>query len=346
MNTKNWVQALTLISTSMAASVMADVASAGEITPPVEPIVDHGADLFLTGDFIYWKARQDNMQYARTGVQSNPTGSVKQGSEKDVHFEFEPGFKVGLGLITSHDGWDLYLNYTWLNPAKHSNQISGSTAHPLTPLWGTAIFSTNLADDTTQAIDFASSTWKLNFNVVDLELGRNFYLSRRLTMRPHIGLKTAWLNEKSRVTYSVVNNILSPPTLEEIIRFKEKIWGLGIRGGFDNVWHLSKHWGVYGDLALSALWSEVSAQRKGTLFPQDYQWFDVNKAFHHVMPVLEMGIGLTYMTWFSDNSYMFKMDAGWEEQVWFDTNYLPGVSNTVSGNLTLQGFTLNVEFAF
>ena len=30
------------------------------------------------------------------------------------------------------------------------------------------------------------SDWSLKFNVVDLELGRNFFLSQFLTMRPHL----------------------------------------------------------------------------------------------------------------------------------------------------------------
>ncbi len=55
-----------------------------------------------------------------------------------------------------------------------------------------------------------------------------------------------------------------------------------------------------------------------------------------IIPVVEAGLGLTYMTWFSDDNYMFSLKAGWEEQLWL----------SVDNNLSLHGFTLKVGFAF
>ena len=50
------------------------------------------------------------------------------------------------------------------------------------------------------------------------------------------------------------------------------------------------------------------------------------------------------MTWFYDEAYMLELKAGWEEQVWFNTNQFQ--SATAQGNLALQGFTMKAGFHF
>ena len=38
-----------------------------DVTPSAGPRVIDGCGVFLTGDYLYWTARQDNMQYAAAG---------------------------------------------------------------------------------------------------------------------------------------------------------------------------------------------------------------------------------------------------------------------------------------
>src|SRR3989344_1378501 len=95
-----------------------------EITPLAGPVVKNWAEFFVTADFIYWQARQDDMAFASdgnfnfTGIPA--TNNPKKGNQYNLDYNFEPGFKVGLGVDFRHDGWDLYANYTWLqqNDAK------------------------------------------------------------------------------------------------------------------------------------------------------------------------------------------------------------------------------------
>jgi hypothetical protein len=63
-----------------------------------------------------------------------------------------------------------------------------------------------------------------------------------------------------------------------------------------------------------------------------------------VIPVLELGLGLTYMAWFDNDEYLFQVSAGWEEQVWLDFNHF--INTFRNGNLSLQGLTVKVGFAF
>eukprot|EP01066_Platyproteum_vivax_P005787 Platyproteum_vivax@DN17456_c0_g1_i1.p1 len=73
-----------------------------EITPVAGPRVAHGADVFITADFIWWKAVQEGMQYAFSGgivLGTSPAfTSASSGHVKEVGDAWAPGFKVGLGL--------------------------------------------------------------------------------------------------------------------------------------------------------------------------------------------------------------------------------------------------------
>src|SRR5271156_848640 len=64
-----------------------------QITPRAKP-KDGG--LFITADFIWWKAQEDGLEYAYTGA---PAGSltttatdVASGKMLDTHFKYDPGF--------------------------------------------------------------------------------------------------------------------------------------------------------------------------------------------------------------------------------------------------------------
>ncbi len=200
---------------------------------------------------------------------------------------------------------------------------------------------------------------------MDLELGRNFFLSRYMTLRPHVGLKTAWVNQKFNTAFS-----LSPDAelvfLVDSLQYSggalqsrqsQESWGLGIRAGLDPVWRFSRNWGLYGNIAASAMYQYYSDTLEMKLQNTTFQYegqglgglrsFDVinaNRSQHVVTPVLELGLGIEYMTWFCDQAYMVELKAGWEEQIWFNTNRFLDAFST--GNLTLQGFTLKAGFHF
>jgi hypothetical protein len=66
-----------------------------------------------------------------------------------------------------------------------------------------------------------------------------------------------------------------------------------------------------------------------------------------VIPVIEAGLGATYMVWFANERYLLTLKAGWEEQIWlnYNRNILSPIESS-SGSLTLQGLTFKVGLAF
>jgi len=327
------------------------------ITPPQAPKVPSSVNGFVTADFIYWRTTVDRYQYAASGIAmvgSNnlPVPPSKRGQSKSPGFKLEPGFKVGAGLKFAHDGWDLYANYTWLNPARFKSTQSASSGDMIGP--GDPYFSS-------PTLSKVKDRFQQRFNVIDLELGRNFFLSKFMTLRPYFGLKSAWIKQHSWNYFTVfnnatnglgINNFLTPPgvAVTNLIQ-KEKVesWGIGIRGGIAPVWYFVKNFGLYGNFALSGMWTSYRNYQKtsylgfSNTLPGAISGETSNflRTFHTVTPVIELGLGLTYKAFFYECAHALTVSAGWEEQMWIDFNGgLPG------GNMTLQGLTVKVGYEF
>jgi hypothetical protein len=316
-------------------------------SPAVGPAVHNTLNITTAVDFIWWKTYLANMEYAWEGVIdliNVPTNeSPKRGNIKNPDFHFAPGFKVGFGLTFKHDGWDLYSRYTWLDTHSHTH----TTGQPGIGLLGT--FPLTITN-TIFTATLASVKWEQKFSVVDLEIGRNFFISQRLTLRPHVGLKFDWIKEKFRERhFTEVGSVI----VDAIIRRKEDVWGIGIRCGLNTVWHFTKCFGLYGDIAATALWSDFHTRLKEHALQTspnvalELDTFNTHQKIQQVMPVLETGLGFIYQQWFHQDRHLFFAKAGWEGQIWFDYNQLiqPPIAPKC-GSLSFQGLTAEIGFTF
>lgn len=334
-----------------------------EITPNAGPRVTNGVDVFVTADFLYWTARQDGLAYVRSGIDDyNAVLSQTNASSGKTYFpenKFSPAFKVGVGLNLAHDGWDVYLDYTWFHTSLNSAVATTSVASEgYVPLWDVASIGSTLLHDyflhlyRYVNVGAASSFWRFHFNNFDLELGRNFYVSQYLTLRPHLGLKGAWYRQNYNVSYgdfldmTVVDDVLSTT-----LKNRQHFWGVGIRTGLDTSWYFDKNWSMFGNLAVSPLWGRFDVTRKDyttTTAGTTTLGINTNDSFHTIKFVGEFQLGLRYDYWFSDDDYHFGIEAAWEEQLWFNHNQLfvttqPWGSH---GDLIMQGLTIDVRFDF
>lgn len=331
-----------------------------EITPNAGPRVAHGADVFITADFIWWKVSEEGLEFAGDGVNREPRSvdqvftSPAKGSVSSIGEDWAPGFKVGLGLNLGHDGWDLYAQYTWLH-ASESKSKSGDFVYvpEFIPV----------EDGPTFAGTKVSANWDVHFNVIDLELGRNFYLSQFLTMRPHIGLKGTWQDHdfKSRTESSDFVVRVRQDNAQDIevavtgpahIKKHTDVWGIGVRGGFNVAWYMSKCWSIYGDLAFTTLWTNyhklthtVSVDDATAGQSRGYVNLD-NNNIYTCKYIAEMELGLRWETWFYDDNYHFAIQAGWEQQSWINWARFVELLDVSSHDFSVQGLNLKFRFDF
>jgi len=254
----------------------------GLITPPVAPRVENGLDIAIDAAFTWWKTELSGLTLGQTAHHTVTPAA-----------HFTPGFQLGLGMDLWIDGFDAYADYTWMS-------MPGSRT-----------------DD-----DTISSSRFLQYNILDLELGRHFYLSKKLSIRPLFGFKLARMFDK---------------LFFEEEHFSQTLSGFGTRGGIQSFWRFWRIYGFYGNIAITALWSSIhntlsSVYRAST---------------QTILPIMECQVGLFCQTPLSQDRYFLYAQAGWEEQIWLNYNHMNihGLLDT-TGTLTIQGLICRLGLVF
>lgn len=311
-----------------------------EITPDAGPRVLGGWDMFWTADFIYWTPRVDGLA-ASLGTASGGGG---EGSVYNPHWKWSPGFKVGLGSNLARDGWDTSVDFTWIeSQAKRSARVDG-----LLPMWNIA----NQYTAPTPGLIYASAlSWNWWMNTFDMELGRNFFVSPYLKLRPFMGLKTAFGIQKYAVQYT--RTVSADVEVKDTMTNNFHYFGVGPRAGANAAWQFSEEWSLYSDASASLLWSDFRGTRKDTSqqipFSENSSVTSLKtkNQFNTCKPVFEISLGLRWEIWFSDDDYHFLMQGGWEEQIWPSYNQvLRTTEQGAHGDLITQGMTLHFRFDF
>jgi major outer membrane protein len=321
----------------------------GVINPSARPVVKNGVDIFVTGEVLVWKAHQDEMSYAAK-VDSIPVRNAPQsGAISNWKGKWGTGFRLGIGYDMEHDGWDVDLYWTryYQTSRRHTTGNRHGIFQPLFQLTqesGSALLYTTEAHD---------KKWKLRLDMIDLEMGREFFVSKWLTIRPHVGLRNIWVRQKFRVEYEggsygsgPINSYLSGGTAA-YVNFKNNFWGIGLRSGLDSQWGLGCGLSIYAKLAFSLLWGQMKETETQTVISSTDDTSLVGDKgrdiFHICRPVTDMALGLRYDTTFSDDSYALGVFAGWEHHYFWSQNRLIFERN---GDLSTSGVHAGLSFDF
>lgn len=318
------------------------------ITPPAGPFVKNGADVFITGEFLYWKGIQEGLCYATSGVlvQSGTT-LTSSGKLHKVDHTWNPGFRVGIGFYPGFDGWDLYARYTW-----YYSNTTDSTSRGDGNMVPVGLSLDSLTNITISGITRAKSTWNLHYNTVDLELGRNFFLSRYLKARLFAGLRGTWNNQDWKTRYSS-NEITFgsrtglPGTI--VVDQKQDTWGIGIRMGGNGTWTFYKGWSVVSDISFAGVWIDYDSHRKDTISQTGLETastINIKSDPDSTLFNIELMLGLRGEWWFYDEAFHLSAQAGWENQLWLDYGNFIYLNKNSNGDLTFSGLTAKLRFDF
>ncbi len=325
--------------------------ASGMINPPGRPQIRDGADLFVLGELLVWNAHQNGMPIAV--VTKGSPDNLANSNVRSIHSHWNAGFRLGLGYNLPHDGWDVSLLWARLHThgskrihSKTNRFIHASLAHPT----DTQIFG--------QAGRKASSTWRLHFNQLDLDLGREFFVSKWLTIRPHFGLRTDWICQKWNTSYKGHGIVVGNDTVK--VKYHDQWWGLGLEGGLDTQWGLGSGWSLFGNLSTAIIYGfhELETKQKDSV-PQNNTTpegvaVDMDNTYRISHPILDLMMGLRYDHMFCNDCFHLGIDLGWEHHIYFSQNQFPRFVDDVSrgdiisnqGDLTFQGWTLAVRFDF
>lgn len=323
----------------------------GMINPPGRPQVRDGVDLFLFGEMLVWNAHQNGMPVAV--VNRGSALNLAHSKTKTIHSDWDFGFRIGLGYNTPHDGWDLSLSWLRLNTsgsktirANGNKFVFPSRTQPNNPI---AAFS---------SCQKAHTHWSLHLNQLDFDLGREFFVSKWLTLRPHFGLRTDWVHQKWNSNYNNFNNTALPNKVK--VDYRDNWWGLGVESGLDTQWGLGCGWSLFANFTGAILYGFHDIDYRDNDSPPQFtttasgKFVNLDSSNRISHPILDMMLGVRYDHMFCNDRFHLGLEVGWEHHVYFSQNQFPVFVDDVSlgtyvanqGDLTYQGWTVGARFDF
>lgn len=168
-------------------------------------------------DFLWWKGQNEGFFYTLAQNSAGIDFMVIRN-----HFDWDPGFRLGLGWNTAFDHWQIFANWTYYH--NHTKDQKTKTApsgnEGLVPLWAVG-----------SPLALAEGGGRFNYNMIDLELARTYYWSPMIGFRFHFGARGGWLHQ----TYTAFYDQSSDPNQNFPANYtgKENFWGVGPRTGLD-----------------------------------------------------------------------------------------------------------------
>ncbi|HSX10361.1 MAG TPA: Lpg1974 family pore-forming outer membrane protein [Chlamydiales bacterium] len=335
-------------------------------------------DLSFDASFIYWQPLEDNLEFA---IVDNTTLSGPDLVEDsidanvvDMDFNYKPGFKIGFGGYFDYDNWDVHAEYTWFHTKNHNSasvadtSTAATTTQKILPLWGVPGENTSATPDMLDAEMFfnsADAKWKMNMDIVDLDLGRWCYVGTKLTVRPNFGARAAFIRQHYHVTYEAQSFDSDAADSREVNVFANTHnWGVGVKTGLDTNWMIGQGFRMFGCSEADILFTRytklssaetavalASATEGATGFPAIH----VHQSKHNTVRThFDIQLGFGWGTYWDCNNWYTDVMLGYEFQVFFDQNMFRHFDDDVmqlnstmpNGNLYTQGLTAQFSLTF
>ncbi len=317
--------------------------------PNISPHTSGNWDLFAD-TFVWYASEETSAVWADIIKIGENTSSF---TPKDLTFNWDFGFRLGAGRNLEYDGWDTQLYWTWFRTESHQRVHVFPEFIPIddsvlvTAQIKPEFFAASLSGNTAQT---AHIRWALLLNMFDWELGRSYWISKGVLLRPFIGLKGGWIDQSIHLRYNKLIIANAPTADSGREHAKNNFWGIGPMGGLNTQWKL-RNFGthfpsLFGDFSVATLWgtwicNDVYKDTTGRKIPVHTR----NSTLGALMFRGFMGIG--WDVDFNKDRTHFATRLGYEMQLWVNQLRL-STSQLIRlhGDLTLQGVTLNCRFDF
>ncbi len=322
----------------------------GMINPPARPVVKDGVDLWVQAEALLMHATEDGVNY---GIkQRNSSVATVDGSVKNIKYDWSWGWRAGIGYNLPHDGWDMLLNYTWFR-AGESKKSNTDDAEIIWQTWTNPVPSGGVS---TAQVTKAVGRTHLKFDYLDLQLGREFFVSKWLTLRPYMGARGLWAHRHMTVKYN--NGQLSNFGLTKIKeKFNNRFRGGGLLAGLDTQWGLGEGWSLYGQFAISLLYGTHRLHEKQDTYNAGGiagRIAHIHDSWTMVRMMTDLGFGLRWDRLLYNDDYRIRLQLGWEQHVLtgfdkdinFVDDIVQGKFTLNQGDLAISGLAFQVRFDF
>ncbi len=292
--------------------------------------------LTFSADLLLWAYNRDG--FNDLGQLQTTTGITTATKILTHTVGYQPSFRLTAALtLPCYDNWTLQANYIWYHhkKTKHFHTTGNQLIQPRSQNFPTIVNATAM-----------KSEFKVGLDILDLTVGREFYLSQRIIILPFFGLRAWWSTQHENLTFFVPDRPFSTNFT------RAGYWGVGPFAGADIrglVWC-----GSYL-LARAGVSIPYSPDRKykvvknfPTSIPPVVNTEKIGphpSHYPYMYPMTEAGIGLGWGTYLCGCAYHIDIKATYEVYTCSFLEYGNSAGNPVREN-TIQGFSIGGQFDF
>ena len=290
--------------------------------------------IYGTIEGLYMKFTEGGTDYAWTDTVAG--GSPYVGKLKYLDYDWRFAFRVTAGYQFDCPDWDLWAEYM-----RFATSQSNTTNLPA----GGGLYSNVFNGGSISSLTKIRQS--VAFNTADLNLGRNYFLRRNVSMHPFFGLRGAWINQHQNTKIDSVSSVFYQ------MKQKNDYGGLGLRTGSSVRWHLSQGWSLFGSLSAALMWGQFdnSLKQIQTSSGTTTTNIDLNTDTRRILPNMMADAGITWEHVFRRGR--LGMTLGYEFDYWWRQNQTVHVDASttytyyrISEDLALQGVKLNLGYDF
>ena len=301
------------------------------------PNVD-GYGFYLSASALWYKLYEDNNGYALiTNAPSTGVASGKRSLQKS-NFDWEWGFKAGLGYYFEHDFWQTGFEFSYLNTQTSDSALASSTQDLYIPASLSEEFMN--ADNANNVS--SHDRWKVTYYNLDWRIGKDFFVSKYLSFLTEFGVKSAWLYQDRTTSWSTSN----PYT--QSITFSDDYQGVGPKADLVAKFWLGRNFSLAAGVDTALLFAKNKLSYHGLTYATapTYINFNNHTTKNHLSPYMGMNLGLAYDTNFNDDNFNFGIKVSYDQLWYYNANRMFVLDQPSSYNVYMQGLSINLLLAF
>ncbi len=200
-------------------------------------------------EYLYWKPEQSGMTYGVAPDALAFTPPAPSNKILQQRSDWSSGVRLGATREFTCCDFGVSFDWTYLNTTEtnHANNEFIIATELLGVINDIAVGGTFNGGK-------ASSAWKLNFNMFDLDFSYSLFSNCCYFIKPYIGVKGGWINQHQTIRYNNFFDVIASETVTAKIRQINNFSGAGPKLGLVAGYHLWKTLSLVGTFpALSCM---------------------------------------------------------------------------------------------
>jgi len=281
-------------------------------------------------EYLLVRPRRADLEYAGVDHRNN---LIPEGHTASLNWDTRSGFRFGFLWRPLGGPNDLAFTYTYVY-SNDSEGISAPNGGVLFPL----LTRPGRIDEVRTATAFSS----LNYNVFDIDFGRRIVSDDCFYARVFAGARIADIGQVLEATYDGLD------AHQAMARHRTQMDGGGLTAGGEARWLFANGWSAYGRGRGSLVVADYNVCAHESDFAGNVLVTDVNDSFTKVVPVLDLGVGITWRrrNWHASLGYEISHWFNQAETITFLDDFSEGKRVRRTADLSLEAITFQLGLEF